>query len=56
MPGFEIPRVAGLAADFDTVTWDDGDDPFTLLVSVLTSGGRPGTVAISPQMFSHFSF
>jgi D-alanyl-D-alanine dipeptidase len=53
MPGFETPRVAGLAATFDTATWDDGEDPFAVLASVLR---KPRTVAISPQLFSHFLF
>lgn len=54
MPGFETPRVANLAATIDPVTWNDGEDPFQLLTSVLTQDGKPETIAIGPQMFTHF--
>jgi Xaa-Pro aminopeptidase len=56
MPAFETPRTAGLAAGFDTATWDDGEDAFALLASVISQGDQPRTVAISPQLFSHFLF
>jgi D-alanyl-D-alanine dipeptidase len=56
MPAFELPRVAGLAAPFATATWDDGEDPFALLASVLSRAGEPRTLALSPQVFSHYLF
>src|SRR4051794_29421380 len=54
MPGFELPRVAGLPQLFEPVTWNDGDDPAALLTSLLANRGAGATVGLGGQMFAQF--
>ena len=54
MPEFELPRVAGLPQLFEPVTWNDGDDPVTLLTSLLRNPGGGATVGLGGQMFAQF--
>jgi Xaa-Pro aminopeptidase len=55
MPGFELPRVASLPAQFEPVPWEDGEDPARLLGSLLDADRAP-VVAVGGQLFAHFLF
>jgi len=54
MPGFELPRVEGLAPLFEPVPWQDGEEPTETLARVVANRGSGATVAVGAQLFSHF--
>ena len=50
-PGFEAPRAALAAPDIDRRTWEETDDPYALVASLVPESGA---VALADQMWASF--
>jgi D-alanyl-D-alanine dipeptidase len=53
LPTVEIPLTEGAPRVFETVGWNDGEDPVETLARLLPRGGRGMTVAVGASLYSH---